>query len=248
MPWAWLSLGCIPLFLYLGLHLMEAGFELRKTQGQTKIDALSLSLCHRLRAHMEETNKSWNDRIEALQVKMNTLVASCLVSAATLSLTGGPSAFAAHMRLCNLQLSPLSIEGKAFQAFQEVALHTHIRDLKKFSKELAQRNQLEDAYKVQGLNFLALRSALKRDELDSLSKSFENLIARFGKRQAWPRVWVARKSIFPLIFRIESQHSPKTWVSWTDIENEHWKPIAELKSECWLEEVVKAKKYEVKRK
>lgn len=237
----------IPFCLWMKILLMELAFESHRSVGQTKIDGLGLSTCHQYRHYLENKNATFNREIELLQRIMTTQVALCFSEALALSAGGGPVAFEKRMRLCNLQLLPFERAGKALIKTQELSLKAFIASFNNQFKELLDDNRIDSKLEYRIPKVHTTLSALKRKALSLSHQSSENIIARFGRRRHWPRIWIANHPQFSHEFSIKIKNHMRSYAfeDGLSLKTSSYKMIQE--SDCSLIEKKLGYQYEVKR-
>ncbi len=178
---------------------------------------------------------------------MSAQVAQCLVEALALSAATKGSAFAIRMRLCNLQLVPLELSGKKFIKTQEVSLTIFMTSLRLEAHRLIRLNQLEQGISSHMPQAPDSFVGLRRADLKSWHQSAEDLIAQFGSRRLWPRMWTADPDVFSSKFYIEIKKA---------LSVDRFQPELNLSSDrtklfqnsfCFLKETKEAYQYEVQR-
>lgn len=237
----------IPLCLWMKILLMELAFESHRSVGQTKIDALGLSTCHQYRHYLENKNAAFNRKIELQQNLMTTQVALCFSEALALSAIGGPVAFEKRMRLCNLQLLPFEMAGKALIKTQEMSLRAFIASYESRFRKLIADNRIDSELHYRIPKAHAAVSALKRKALSLSHQSSENIIASFGRKRHWPRIWIANHPAFSHEFSIKIKNNMLSYgfEDGLSLKTSSYKTIQE--SDCSLIEKKPGYRYEVKR-
>lgn len=227
--WIFSFLLFLPLFgLALGLSLLEWSHSANSSLEQTRLDAVSLSLCRQTENFLNLELLPSSSSIHGLQWTMTGIASSCI--AVALAQSYNPVQAAATLARCRARLKKLETLGNSLEKSQKMLLLSFFEGNERELRSLLKENELNRARVAKrGLNFMDFEKEALRDIHKWTQSAFSLLTGNLN----WPQ---AQTHKTPL------ENRSQVWLEYSG--RRAWgsviKPLGEVKakplsSSCFLE-------------
>lgn len=198
----------IPFALFLSLIFNTFGDLSHRASEQVRLDAYTLSICHKRAKFIEKEIQAANRLISIIQVEMDVVAASCEASLAIPILGEGICAGA----IADLKVAARA--GRAIELKQFAAQVAFAGEFRLWREDLAHRNHLQKSLDAVSEHYGHLRTSriawelpwgdgFERERISAIRRAWE---LQFGAR--WPKQLVPSES-FELKHQILTDFRPK---------------------------------------
>lgn len=183
-----MALFSIPLAAAIAWGLSMSNHYTQTASEQTRLDAVSLSICHSRKSFLENEVFSVNESIAAIQLQMDVLAMECLATE-----LGCAAAIPA--------LTALSTEASVLMFEQDAATSTYGLRISRRLQELVRENVLNRGGKFEIQKNISNGGAgLKRENLRADRQTFQTALGIPWPRQLFPTISFEKENRFSANF------------------------------------------------
>ncbi len=204
----------LPLAIGISLTLMLVGHWEHKTSEQTRLDALTLSLCHHRKNYLGSEILALNSEVKAIQLAMDLKSATCFAAVVA---TGGTGALAVCDTI-RADLQIMSNSGRGLETNQDVQRSRYSEEKNKLIADLQKKNNLITNYgELKTLQSGPLiDDGLMRENLTGMRLTLQNILGI-----QWPRKLVLNEG-FSLMNLYSYEFYPHRYLIGTNLKPKPW--------------------------